>query len=291
MLDVRLARFSAITSARELGSSGSPGANDGFDWSVTLRTVSEKHLILTVDSVGGMGVQEVRTVAAGREPEETAWTIGLVVEEAIVPFLENNGEMPALGAGLAIIEPEVIGGTRQKADGEKRRAYPRLKGIGLELTLSGIWSINEILVGPHLSLKGIFSARAMASFGIGWAGSADFSRDNIDGSMSRIPIELLFGYLMVDSRHFELAGWTGFSLGFAVYRTQDEDTSRTDMTFQPGFDIYGELVVKIVSPWAVSLRGGCNFPFVRDVLVNRGMEVYKHEWVVPVIALGTQLIF
>ncbi|MBN2341955.1 MAG: hypothetical protein JXX29_03025 [Deltaproteobacteria bacterium] len=289
VLAVRLDKFGVEVTTCVFGDPSA--ATDEFEWNITLRRISERHLIISIDSTDEQrSVSEVRTVSHNPNVEQLAWTMGLVVEEMVTPYLQSSAELPALGAGLAILEPKEVAGTKKTAP-VKRVNYPRFYGLGLGLMASGIWSIDEILTGPKLSVKGIFSKRTVAMFTMGWQGSANYGARTVTGSMSQIPIELYFGNIFFQQRVLKIVGWAGFSLGFAVYKSHSLNSTRTDMTFQPGGNLLIELVAVLVSPLEFFLQGGCNFPFVRDVLVNNGTEVYSHVWVVPTITLGLQLGF
>jgi hypothetical protein len=304
VLKLRLARYHVILETKQseteldnvdsntaiLPDASSENENYCF-WEVHLRKLSAKKVLLAMDYEGtGRGYDEVQKVVFENNIEDTAWTLGLIIEETVSPYLTDPGNMAALGAGLAIIEPDVVGGTKKK-DIIPQKQYPSLKDISLALNLSGIWSIDQILVGPKFILEGAFSKRTLASFSAGWSGTADFGKKNISGTMSQIPMELLFGFVFWDSFLLDVVGWAGFSLGFSVYHTHDGNSNRLDMTFQPAGDLYLQLVVKVYHPWALFIQGGANFPFVKDVLVNNGDKIYTHVWIMPVINLGIQLRF
>lgn len=288
-LSVRLARFGVEIDKRSfLGKSTSA---QKYHWNVTLRRISERHLIVTIDSTDKQrSASEVRTVSNNPEVESLAWTIALVVEETVTPYLQTEGELPALGTGLAILEPREVGGTKAIRVIHKT-TYPRFQSLGLGLTVSSIWSINEIIMGPKIFLMGRFSRRTIAAFAFGWAGSAQFGDGEVSGAMSQIPIELYFGTIFLKKRRLRIVGWAGVSLGFSIYKTQSHGSSRTDMTFQPGANLLLELASSVAKPLEVFLQGGANFPFVRDILVNNTVEVYSHVWVMPILTLGLRLRF
>ncbi|MBN2527242.1 MAG: hypothetical protein JXR76_12680 [Deltaproteobacteria bacterium] len=289
VLKVRLGKYGVEITKRPIMAKSDPSIK--FAWVVTLRRISERHLIVTIDSADdSKSVSEVRTVSWQAETEQLAWTMALVVEETVTPYLESEGELPALGAGLAILEPEEVGGTKKKSK-SRNVTYPRFFSLGMGLAVASVWSVNEVLTGPRLSIKGIFSRNTVAAFSLGWQGSAHYSAEKVSGTFSQIPIELYVGHVFLRQRVFRLVGWVGFSLGFAVYKSQRLESPRTDMTFQPGGNLMLEMDVRIVSLLEFFLQGGCNFPFVRDVLVNNGVEVYSHVWVMPVAIVGLQLVF
>ena len=289
VLKIRLGKYGVEVSERAINDKTAV-ANPV--WWVTLRRISERHLIVSVDSeIEHHTVSEVRTVSWQPEIEQLAWTMALVVEETVTPYLENQGELPALGAGLAILEPKEVGGTKKREIVE-RPTYPRLYAIGAGLSVGGVWNVNEIISGPRLFIKGMFSRKTVALFSTGWLGSANFRAASITGALSQIPIELYVGNIFFRRHVVKIVGWIGFSLGFSVYKTEHpESASRKDMTFQPGGNFVLEITVQIVSPLEFFLQGGCNFPFVYDKLESNGREVYIQVWVMPVGNIGFQLAF
>ena len=289
VLTIRLGKYGVELTERAMNDKS---AVANAVWLVTLRRISERHLIVTIDSTDErLHVSEVRTVSWQSEVEQLAWTMALVVEETVTPYLENQGELPALGAGLAILEPQEVAGTK-KRNVITRPRYPRFHAIGAGFSVGGIWNINEIISGPRLLLKGMFSRRTVALFSMGWMGSANYGRYAITGTLSQIPIELYVGNIFFQQSIVKIVGWAGFSLGFAVYKSDHVNAAaRKDLTFQPGGNFLLEVNVHIVSPLELFLQGGCNLPFVHDVLVNNGTEIYTQVWIMPVINVGFQLAF
>ena len=289
VLAIRLGKYGVELSMRTL--SERKTASGEYVWVVTLRRISERHLIITIDSTDPQrSISEVRTVSWQSETEQLAWTMALVVEETVTPYLEIQGELPALGAGLAILEPQEVGGTKKRS-AVIRSTFPRFYAIGIGLTAAGIWTVEEVVSGPKVFIKGIFSHRTVALFALGWLGSANYGAHQITGTMSLIPIELYVGNIFVRQRIFKLIGWAGVALGFAVYKSQYQDISRLEMTFQPGANFLLEMTARVISSLNFFLQGGCNFPFVRDVLVNNKVEIYKHVWIMPMFSTGLQLTF
>jgi hypothetical protein len=289
VLSIRLGKYGVELSARALNEKKSATAE--YVWVVTLRRISERHLIVTIDSTEPeRSISEVRTVSWQRETEQLAWTMALVVEETVTPYLEIQGELPALGAGLAIIEPEEVGGTKKRT-AVIRSSYPRFYALGIGLAAAGIWTVEEVISGPKVFVKGIFSHRTVALFALGWLGSASYGAANITGTLSLIPIELYVGNIFVYQKVFKIIGWAGVSLGFAVYKSQYQDISRLEMTFQPGGNLLVEMTARIISSLNFFLHLGCSFPFVRDVLVNNDVQIYKHVWIMPMFSTGLQLVF
>ena len=289
ILNIRLTRFNIFTRIRPITDMSVSIPNMNYLWHATIRTISDKYYIVTVDGDKNNKIQEVRTVEKEKSTAETAWTLALVIEYTIATYHKKDN-LPALGAGLALIEPDVIAGTKDKPVQVKIK-YPHFKGAGLSLQLSGIWSIDQIIAGPNVVIKGLFSKKTVALFGIGWEGNTHFNESNISGTMSLVPINMLLGSLFVNSKYFDLAGWTGFSMGFAIYKTSDGHSSRTDMTFMPELHLSLEIVAKIVKPWAISIAGGVRIPLVRDILENNGAEVYSQVWIIPFISIGPQIYF
>ncbi|MBN2802033.1 MAG: hypothetical protein JXR91_02945 [Deltaproteobacteria bacterium] len=289
ILNVRLSKYNIISKTRQISDEPSHISQTPYQWHVTIISVSEKYIIVTVDNSGEEKAQEVRTVEKDTNIKQTAWAVALVSEE-IIAMYNKDGDLPALGAGLALIEPDIIAGTKDKPL-EIKTKYPQFKAAGLSLSLSGIWSINQIIAGSTVIVKGLFSKHLLAAISLGWEGNAHFSKNNISGTMSLFPINLLLGALFLNQKHLDIAGWSGFSMGFAIFKTSDGHATRTDMTFMPEFHLSLEIVAKISEPWAISVQGGVRVPLVRDILTNHGYEIYNQVWIIPFISIGPQLYF
>jgi len=300
VLALRLARYPVVITS-SLSESATPVQSDTGRvdpasgsrryWIVYLSMYSAQELLIALDYRGHEGGDdEVRRITRSPDVEDTAWTLGLVVEETLAPYLNGDEDLAALGAGLAIIEPEAVGGSKVKKS-DNTRNYPRMRDLSLFLNLTGMWGIDDILAGPSFAIAGELSKRSLASLALGWSGTGNYRKNSVEGTMNLVPIELHFGYLFLMSPHFEIVGWTGIFMGFGIYRNRSGDESRTDVTFQPALDLFLHLVGRITRSWSIVFGGGARFPFVRDLLRNNGEEIYHSDWFVPVIHLGLQLRF
>jgi hypothetical protein len=263
-------------------------------WIVHLRQLSSELILVAIDSLIGAGAEDVvREVARGETEESTIWTISLMIEETVTPYFDENKDRPAVGAGLAIIEPPAVGGVA-KPDAAPVQVFPKLHLVGLGLVVTGIVTAGDFAVGPVVAVEGIFAPRFLASFSIGWAGFADYSKGGISGRAQYIPMEIGLGYRMYASRAVELSAWTGLVMGFAVYRTETKSNGappRIDVLFEPGVLAALRLSFTVYGPLACYLVGGAAVPLVRDVLENRGTTVYEAGWVAPDVEVGAQLKF
>jgi hypothetical protein len=263
-------------------------------WIVHLRRLSSELILVAIDNLIGAGAEDVvREVARGETEESTIWTISLMIEETVIPYFEENKDRPAVGAGLAIIEPPAVGGVA-KPDAVPTQVFPKLHVVGIGLVVTAIVTVGDFAVGPVVAVEGIFAPRFLASFSIGWAGFADFSKAGISVRAQYIPMEIGLGYRMFASRAVELSAWTGLVMGFAVYGTEPKsggEAPRTDVLFEPGVLAALRLSFTVYGPFACYLVGGVAVPFVRDVLENRGTTVYEAGWVAPDVEVGAQLKF
>jgi hypothetical protein len=270
------------------------GARPRLFWIVHLRRLSKDLLLVAVDNLAGADAEDlVREVARGEDDASTVWTMALMIEGIIAPYFTGSMDAPALGAGLAIIEPPAVGGISAHED-ESGPHYPRFRFIGLGVTLIGVVSAGSLAAGPVVSAEGVFAPRFMASFTAGWAGIADFSKGDVRGRAQFVPLEVGLGYAMYVSRLIELSVWTGLAVGFAVYRTElviDSSARRTDTQFEPGALAALRLSFLIYGPVSCYLKGGVAIPFVHDRLANQGVEVYEASWLVPGFELGVHFRF
>ena len=258
-------------------------------WIAHLRRLSNDLFLVAVDNQVSTGAEDVvREVARGETEASTVWTMALMIEEIVSPYFAKAEDTPALGAGLAIIEPPAVGGV--SAHGEApRRAFPRLRLVGVGGLVEGVVSTGELAGGPIASVEGALAPRFLASFSAGWAGIAGFSKGGVKGRAQYVPLEIGLGYEMHASRAVELSGWTGLAIGFAIYRTEPavgDGPSRTDVLFEPGAIASLRLAFAIYGPLSCYLRGGATVAFVRDRLVNQGSVVYEAGWAVPSFDVG-----
>jgi hypothetical protein len=284
-------RATAPSKAAAAPAEGAP-EEPRLNWIVHLRRLSSDLILVAIDNLVGAGADDVvREVARGETEESTVWTISLMIEEAVMPYLDEGREQPAVGAGLAIIEPPAVGGVA-KPESAPVQTYPKLHLVGLGLLVTGIVNAGEFAVGPIAVVEGVFAPRFLASISLGWTGFADYAKGDVRGRAQYIPIEIGLGYRMYDGRAVELSAWTGLAVGFAVYRTETETggaSPRTDVLFEPGILAALRLSFTIYGPLACYLLGGVTASLVRDVLENRGTAIYEAGWVAPDIEVGVQV--
>lgn len=263
-------------------------------WIVHLRRLSKDLLLVAVDNLVESDAEDlVREVARGEDDASTVWTMALMIEAAIAPYFAAEADAPALGAGLAIIEPRAVGGISAREEDAAPR-YPRFRFVGVGVTLVGVVAAGSLAAGPIASAEGLFAPRFMASFTAGWAGIADLSKGEVRGRAQFVPLELGLGYAMYVSSLIELSVWTGFTAGFAVYRTElpgERGARRTDTLFEPGALAALRLSFLIYGPVSCYLKGGVAVPFVHDRIENFGTEVYTASWLLPAIELGVHFRF
>jgi hypothetical protein len=269
-----------------------PGAAQRLLWIVHLRRLSSGLYLVAIDNFIGAGADDfVREVAAGETAESTIWTISLMIEENVIPYVNKDEDSPALGAGLAIIEPPAVGGIARQEPLPPRQ-FPKLHLVGLGAVVIGVVPAGEFAAGPIVSVEGIFAPKFLTSISVGWAGFVHYSRAEIKGRAQYIPMEIGLGYRMYDGPAVELSVWTGLAVGFALYRTQstaDDASARTDVLFEPGALAALRLSFRVYGPLALYLVGGATVSLVRDVLENSGSVVFESGWVAPDIELGVQV--
>jgi len=282
----------------ESGGAATPAEGDrekpALFWIVHLRRLSSELILVAIDNLIGAGTEDVvREVARGETEEATIWTISLMIEETVAPYFEEGEDQPAVGAGLAIIEPPAVGGIA-KPDVAPPQAFPKLHLVGLGLVVTGIVTTGDFAVGPVVAVEGLFAPRFLVAFSVGWAGYAEYSRGDLVGRVQYIPMEIGLAYRIYASRAVELTAWTGLAVGFAVYRTETKSgsaPSRTDVLFEPGVLAALRLSFTVYGPLACYLVGGAAVPLVRDVLENRRVTIYEAGWVAPDIEVGAQVKF
>jgi len=258
-------------------------------WVASLREISPHWLMLTVTSPDP-SVREsvVRDFRRGESPAETARTVTLVIDEAVLPYLAKDAAREPLGAGLAIIEPPEVGGIKASREPEKQ-AFPRLRYI--EIGLGGCYlpAADDIIAGPRLRIEGAAAARTTVAAGVGWAGSATFGAEGVTGTTSSVPIEATIGLLLLPGTAAELSLSGGFSMGFTIYRTADGNDHRTDILFDPWLILGLRAILRIHGPWSVAVDGGAALVLIRDELVGRGGTVFLQDWILPRLGLALQL--
>jgi hypothetical protein len=263
-------------------------------WVVHFRSLSSNLFFVAIDNRIGAGAEDlVREVARGDNTESALWTISLMIEEIVLPYVDRHADQPAVGAGLAIIEPPAVGGIA-KPEPSQQQAFPRLHLIGLGMVVTGIVAAGDFAIGPVVSFEGLFAPKFLAYVSAGWSGFVEYSKGDIRGRAQYVPLEIALGYRMYSSRAIELSAWTGLALGFAAYGTESRSgvaKPRTDVLFEPGIIAALRLSFTVYGPLAFYLVGGITVSLVRDALENRGTTVYTSGWVSPDVELGAQLKF
>jgi len=152
--DVRVELSSALTEEEEEhdGDRSRPDQKQGLWWVVHLRELSSELVLLAVDNFSTEGEDDlVRELRRGASSEATAWTLALMIEETVLPYVEGAGDKAPLGAGLAIIEPPVVGGTK-KDDETGTRSGPTLRFVSLALAVYRLSQADDFVAGPRASI-------------------------------------------------------------------------------------------------------------------------------------------
>jgi hypothetical protein len=130
-------------------------------------------------------------------------------------------------------------------------------------------------------------------FNVSWVGTAQFNYNNgvINGAVSYVPIELLFGYVLLQNKHIDLTFFSGFSIGFSIIQTSSStlQLQRTDLYFDPWVKTRVDATIFAYGPLAIYVNLGVVFPIIKDVLKNSDVEVYHQDWIMPEMGLGLQL--
>jgi hypothetical protein len=155
--------------------------------------------------------------------------------------------------------------------------------------------MGDFLFGPRIGLEGLLGPRLVGSISLGWVGTGNFDTRTagVKGSVSEVPLELDFGFLALSLKPIEIVIKSGVSAGFSIYQTTSSTTGsrRTDTFFDPIVEVQLEFTVVIYGPVAGCINGGVGFPIVRDILENNGTEVYRQDWIVPLVGVGLKLLF
>ena len=239
----------------------------------------------------------IREVPKGPNPEATSWTLALMVEEIVLPYMESTRELAPLGAGLAIIEPPAVGGGTVAPEATKKKRYPQFHSAEVGLALNILGAVNHkaagLLLGPHIGIHGLLGPRFMGSFSVTWVGNGRFrhGESELSGTVSHMPISLLLGYMPLQHRIVSMTISAGISTGFTVFQTSTplSKGQRTDVFFDPWLQAMVHTVFTIYDPLAFYLDVGANFPVVKDVLENAGEKVYYQDWLMPFLGVGLQL--
>jgi len=260
-------------------------------WIVHLRSLSRGILLVAVDNFVSSGAEDmVREVVRRGSEESIVWTMALMIEEIVTPYFVKSADTPALGAGLAIIEPPAVGGISAREE-ERHRQYPRFRAIDVGLLMLGVVSADALALGPSVAVEGMLAPRFLASLSLGWAGVPDFFGEGVRGRVQFVPLDLDLGYAIYHGNAIELSAWTGLTMGFAVYSAESSsgaDPQRTDVLFEPGARASLRVSFALAGPLFGYVRGGVMVPFVHDEIENRGAAVYEASWIVPSFEVGLQ---
>jgi hypothetical protein len=267
-------------------------------WVAHLRASSPEYVLVAVDHLGSRSNDDlIREVPKGPEPTATAWTIALIIEEAVAPYLDADQEQAPLGAGLAIIEPPAVGGTR-KAVIRRRTQYPEMRCVSIGLASvylgTGSDSVNDFLLGPTVGIQALLGPKFATSLNAGWVGTGNFDYESDDGVgikgvVSYVPFELLFGYVPLSHHIVDLTIFGGISTGFSVFKITSSSKQETYFYFDPWILVRAEVTLHIYGPLAMYVNGGVDLPIRRDVFTNYGEEVFRQDLVIPSFGLGLQL--
>jgi hypothetical protein len=278
--------------AEPAGAGAKPDAKQGLLWVVHLRELSSELVLLAVDNFSTEGEDDlVRELRRGDSAEATAWTLALMIEETVMPYVDSGGDQAPLGAGLAIIEPPVVGGTK-KDDETGNRPGPTLRFVSLALAVYRLSQADDFIAGPRASLEGLLAGNVVASLGIGWVGWAEFSAHGIGGSTALLPVDVMFGYVFMPEQVVELTASAGFSVGFSIFRASSQESKHiTEVLFDPLGQVSLRAVFRVYGPLALFVDGGAAFVFVQDVLRDASHTIYRQDWVMPFFDIGVQFWF
>ncbi|MCP4676522.1 MAG: hypothetical protein GY854_13610 [Deltaproteobacteria bacterium] len=267
-------------------------------WVAHLRALSSEFILVAVDHLGGDSDEDlIREVPRGPDAGATAWTIALMIEDALTPYLDTRRELTPLGAGLAIIEPPAVGGMK-KPHTRKKTSYPELRCLSIGLNVLYLGAVNDkvsdFLVGPRVGVQGLLGPRFIVSFSAGWIGKGSFENKSAgvsEGSISYVPLELLFGFALLSRPRVDIALFSGISTGFSTYKTSSSISNRQqlDVLFDPQIIANLEIIIHIYGPLSMYVNGGAAFPVTHDVLEINGNKVYRQDWVLPLMGVGVQL--
>lgn len=268
-------------------------------WVAHLTASSTDYVLVAIDHLGSQSNDDlIREVPKGPEPTATAWTIALIIEEAMAPYLNADRDQAPLGAGLAIIEPPAVGGTR-KAAVRRRADYPSMRyvGVGLASSYLGTGSnyVNDFLLGPTVGIQAFLGPRFVTSLAAGWMGAGSFKHEtsdgiDIEGVVSYVPFELLFGFVPLSTRILDLTILGGISTGFSILKiTSSIGPTEYVFNFNPWILARLEVTLHIYGPLAMYVNGGAGLPISRDQVTNMGVEIFLQDLVIPAFGLGLQL--
>ncbi len=266
-------------------------------WVTHLRAISPSKILVAVDHLGADSDDDlIKEVQRTEDTDATVWTLVLIIEGAVSPYLESSSELEPVGVGLAIIEPPQVGGVKKSSESKSVR-YPDIRCVSLLLAMyyAGATSdtVDNILFGPSLGIQGLLGPRFVAMFNVSWVGTArfDYNNGDIKGGVSYVPIELLFGYVFLQNKHVDLSFLSGFSIGFSIIQTSSSSlqVQRTDLYFDPWVKTRLDATIFAYGPLAIYVNLGVVFPIIKDVLKNGEVEVYRQDWIMPEMGIGLQL--
>jgi hypothetical protein len=124
-------------------------------------------------------------------------------------------------------------------------------------------------------------------------GSGRFEDDltRTKGTVSYIPINILFGFLLLNKNILNLSIFAGISTGFAFYQSQSAgaESQRTNVFFDPHLQGGLDFSFEFFGPLSFYINSFFTFPVRIDVLQNNGHTVYKQDWIIPVVGCGLRL--
>lgn len=260
-------------------------------WTVYLKSMVTGRMLAVIDHLGRRSDEDVvRDLPRGPDAQATAWTIVLAVEEAVSSYLEAVPDSAALGSGLALVEPPEIGGPPSKPKDPPLR-YPRFSSVRMGAGLYYLDAVRAALAGPRLAMASELSPHVSLTLGAGWVGLGQIHQGDLDGTVSHIPLDLLFVFKLLSERFFHLELELGMSAGFAIYQTSLGSQRRTDILFNPWLLAGIRLEFDLFGPLRLDLVPAAAMPILHDVLRNGGTSVYRQDWVLPSIAIDLVLSF
>lgn len=268
---------------------------------VHLQDLSEDTLLVAFDYLGSRIEDDmVRQVEKGPNPAATAWTLALMLEDALAPYLEASKDSPAIGAGLALIEPfDVVGASsledfEQPEEEEDSGPAYFLADVSFHAVSLGVssayWAAaSDLVFGPRVSVSLNLGSRFRASLSGGWLGLGQIEKEDIKVSIHQIPLELIMGAVFPLWERVELSVLGGISTGLIMYDASGENSNSRKTVFSPSVSVRAEVIVQIFGPlWAGGHVGGA-VTLIRDELVSEGARLYRQDWAMPLV--GIDLVY
>lgn len=269
---------------------------------VHLQDLSENTLLVAFDYLGSRIEDDmVRQVEKGPNPAATAWTLALMLEDALAPYLEASKDSPAIGAGLALIEPFDVGGASSPEDFEPPEEEEEDPGpafflpdvtfnaVALGVSSAYLAAASDLVFGPRVSVSLNLGSRFRASLSGGWFGIGRVEREDVEVSIHHIPLELMLGAVFPLWERVELSVFGGISTGLITYDASGENSNSRKTVFSPSVSARAEVIVQIFGPlWAGGHVGGA-VTLIRDELVSEDARLYRQNWAMPLV--GIDLVY